>query len=153
MTENWNALHTLLRDDLQKEIHLTRELLSNMRQEEVSLILRDTGNLNAILQQRSLMLEKLSAIRLRRQETTAQIEKIASVGHKNPSLDQILPPNEEITTEILSFIDQLGTLNEKMNLQQTQNHRISEHPPAMKPAEQPQAKRKASVATYEIKER
>lgn len=147
MTENWNELHTALRDDLQKEIHLTRELLSNMRQEEVSLMLRDTRSLGAIMQQRSTMLEKLSALRLHRQETTEKIEKIV----KTPAIDAILPPNEEITAEILSLSDQLGSLNERMNRQQTQNHHISEYPPAMMPTARPQAKRKASVATYPTK--
>src|SRR6267154_4594384 len=113
--ENWQTLHVSLRDVLQKEIHLTRELLSNMHQEEVSLMLQDGGSLNQILQQRSQMLEQLSSLRLHRQETTEKIEKIASVLHKNPSLDEILPPNEEISTEILSLSDQLMALTEKIN--------------------------------------
>ncbi len=154
--ENWQSLHVSLRDDLQKEIYLTRELLSNMHQEEVSLMLQDTGGLEQILQQRSQMLEKLSSLRLRRQETTAKIEKIISANHKPSSLDDILPLSEEISTEILSLSDQLMALNERMNRQQSQNQRLAEHPdhshyPPLQPSLQTRPKRKASVATYQIK--
>jgi uncharacterized protein with von Willebrand factor type A (vWA) domain len=154
--ENWQNLHVSLRDGLQKEIYLMRELLSNMHQEEVSLILHDTGSLDQILQQRSQMLEKLSSLRLHRQETTEKIEKIISANHKNPSLDEILPPNEEMSTEILSLSDQLMALTERMNLQHSQNQRLAEHPdhnhyPPLQPSPQTRPKRKASVATYQIK--
>lgn len=152
--ENWQALHVSLRDDLQREIYLTRELLSNMHQEEVSLMLHDAGSLHQILQQRSEMLEKLSAIRLHRQETTDKIEKIASVNHKHPSLEEILPPNDEMSTEILSLTDQLMALTEKIHRQHTQNQHLTEHPdhyPALQPSPEPRAKRKASLATYQIK--
>jgi|SRR5690349_22523917 len=154
--ESWQTLHILLRDDLQKEIHLTRELLSNMHQEEVSLMLHDSGSLNQILQQRSQMLEALSSVRLHRQETTEKIEKIASTCHKNPSLDEILPPNEEISTEILSLSDQLMALTERMNRQHSQNQRLAEHPDhshyaPLQPSLETRPKRKASVVTYQIK--
>ncbi len=154
--EGWQSLHISLRDDLQKEVYLTRELLSNMHQEEVSLMLHDTGGLDQILQQRFQMLEKLSLLRLHRQETTTKIEKIASADHKTLSLDEILPPNEEISTEILSLSDQLVALNERMSRQQSQNQRLSEHPdhsryPPLQPSPQMRPKRKASVATYQIK--
>jgi hypothetical protein len=155
--ENWQTLHCSLRDDLQKEIHLTRELLTNMRQEEVSLMLHDSGSLNAVLQQRAQMLEKLSFLRIHRQEITQNLEKIVSTGKKTPSLDEILPLNEEISTEILSLSDQLTALNEKMNRQQFQNQRLTEHPDHhhspqhMEQTQQVRPKRKASIATYQIK--
>jgi hypothetical protein len=153
--ENWQSLHVSLKDDLQKEIYLTRELLSNMHQEEVSLMLHDNGGLEQILQQRSQMLEKLSSLRLHRQETTQKIEKIVSAHHA-PSLDDVLPPHEEISTEILSLSDQLMALTERMNRQQSQNQRLAEHPdhnryPPLQPSPQTRPKRKASVATYQIK--
>jgi uncharacterized protein with von Willebrand factor type A (vWA) domain len=153
--ENWQSLHVSLRDDLQQEIHLTRELLSNMHQEEVSLMLQDVGGLDQILQHRSQMLEKLSSLRLHRQEITKEIEKIASSNHKNPSLDEILPLNEEISTEILSLSDQLMALAERMNRQQSQNQRLAKYPdhsyPPLQTSAQTRPKRKAAIATYQIK--
>jgi pantoate kinase len=154
MREDWQALHVSLRDDLQKEIHLTRELLSNMRQEEISFMLQDTGSLNLILQQRSEMLETLSILRLHRQETTAKIEKMASTNHRNPTLEEILPPSEEISTEILSLSDQLMALTERMNRQHSQNQRLAkygDHMMHLQPAPEVRPKRKSSVATYQIK--
>lgn len=154
--ENWQTLHDALRDVLQKEIHLTRELLSNIHQEEVSLMLHDGGSLNVIMQQRSNLLERLSLLRLYRLETTQKIEKIAGKANKQPTLDEILPPNEEITTEILSLSDQLMALTERMNRQYSQNQRMAEHGdhiryPQLQPAADPRPKKKASVATYQIK--
>ena len=151
MEDNWQTLHNELRDDLQKEVHLTRELLSNMHQEEVSLMLHDAGSLNAILQQRAHMIEKLSSLRTHRRVTTEQIEKITGT----PSLDKVLPPTEEITMEILSLSDQLMALTEKISRQSTQNQHIAAHGdhysyPQPLPAEV-RPKRKASVATYQIK--
>lgn len=153
---HWQVLHSELRDGLIREIFLTRELLSNLRQEEVSLIVHDIGSLNQVLNLRSQMLEKLSSLRLDRIKTTEKIQKIASLDHKNPTLEQILPPNEEISTEILSLSDQLVSLTERMNLQQTQNQHLAAHPeripcPVLDMTVQNRAKKKASVATINIK--
>ncbi len=154
--EDWQTLHGELKDGLENEIRITRELLSNMCQEEVSLMLHDTGSLNQVLQMRALMLEKLSSLRLRRLKTTEKIEKLLALKHKSPSLEEILPPNEEISSEILSLSDQLMALTERMNRQQTQNQRIEahgDHSPYPQPqnASQSRPKKKASVATFHIK--
>ena len=154
--QDWHMLHNSLRDDLENEIRLTRELLSNMHQEEVSLMLHDMGTLNQILQHRSVMLEKLSHLRVRRTETTQKIEKLATDGIKEPTLEQVLPPEEEISTEILSMSDQLMALTERMNRQQTQNQRLQaqgDHPSRFPPPQliaEVRPKRKASVATYNL---
>ena len=154
--EEWHTLHGTLRDDLQKEIHLTRELLSNMHQEEVSMMLHDGGSLNQIMQQRAHLLERLSLIRLHRSETTEQIIKIVGKSHKQPTLEEILPLDEEIRTEILSLSDQLMALTERMNRQHHQNLHLAEHGdhvryPQLQPAADARPKKKASVATYQIK--
>jgi flagellar biosynthesis/type III secretory pathway chaperone len=154
--EDWQMLHCALRDVLQQEIHLTRELLSNMHQEEVSLMLKDSGSLNLILQQRSTLLERLGTLRLYRFETTEKIEKIAGVPDKKPSLDEVLPPNEEISTEILSLSDQLMALTERMSRQSNQNQRLTEYGdhipyPQTSPMSDSRPQKKASIATYQIK--
>lgn len=154
-SEEWQKLHDLLRENLQKEIYLTRELLSNMHQEEVSLILHDKGSLNWILQQRSQIMERLSLLRLHRIKTTEKIEKMASQTHPHPTLDEILPPNEEISTEILSLSDQLMALTERMNRQHNQNQRLAEYGdhtpyPSLQPTIEPRPKKKVSVTTYQI---
>lgn len=152
--EEWSRLHNALRDNLESEIRLTRELLSNMHQEEVSLILQDPGTWNQVIQLRFQMLEKLGSLRTRRIETTQKIEKLVSTSSsKAPTLEEILPPGEEITAEILSMSDQLMALTERMNRQQSQNQRLQTHgySPPLQLVPQTRPKRKASVTTYNIK--
>ncbi len=151
--ENWQTLHNALRDSLEREIRLTRELLSNMHQEEVSLMLHDAGSLNQILQMRSPMLETLSALRLNRQKTTEKIRKMASNEDQTASLDEILPPDEAISLEILSLSDQLMALTERMSRQHTHNQRLTDHLSLTgnaQPSAQNRPKRKASIATINI---
>lgn len=150
--ENWHTLHNYLKDGLEKEIRLTRELLSNMHQEEVSLMLSDPGCLNQILELRSQIVEKLSSLRLFRLETTQKIEKLVV----STALEEILPPSDEISTEILSLSDQLMALTERMNRQQSQNLRMGLHPEHYRYASFQQMpdcrpQKKAAVATLNIK--
>ncbi len=153
---SWNELHDELKKGLEKEIRITRELLSNLHQEEISLMLHDVGNIDQILQMRHQMLETLSELRLNRLNTTGKIEKIASEKNKNPTLDEILPPHEETSSEILSLSDQLMALTERMNRQQTQNQRLTElgehaRYPQLQLCPQNRPKRKAAVATINVK--
>jgi hypothetical protein len=149
----WIFLHEQLREALQKEVHIMRELLANMHQEELSLLLNDQGSLHELLDQRSIIIERLSTFRSMRIETTEKIEKILSKDSL-PTLENILPDAEETSTQILSLRDQLMALTEQMNRQQTQNQYLMEHPDhsrmlAVQSA--PRPKRKASIATYQIK--
>jgi len=153
--EDWHMLHGTLRDGLEKEIRLTRELLSNLHQEEVSLMLHDTGSLNQVLQMRYPMLESLSSLRLHRRRTTEEIEKIVAMNNKQPSLEEVLPPNELITTEILSLSDQLMALTEKLNRQHTHNQRLNDNAdhlgyPRLQLQPQSRPKKKASVTTMNV---
>jgi hypothetical protein len=151
--KEWNMLHEQLKEALQKEVHIMRELLANMHQEELSLLLNDQGSLNELLEQRSRIIERLSTLRLSRIAATEKIEKIIS-KENTPTTERILPPDEDTSTEILSLRDQLMALTEQMNRQQSQNQYLTEHPDHTRiaPRESPQrAKRKASVATYQIK--
>lgn len=151
--EDWQTLHDTLKEGLEKEIRLTRELLSNLHQEEVSLMLHDAGSLNQILQMRHPMLESLSSLRLNRLKTTERIEKIASTKNKSPSLEEILPPNEASTAEILLLSDQLIALTERMSRQSTYNQRLTknaDHSYAPQPVLEARPKKKASVTTLNI---
>jgi flagellar biosynthesis/type III secretory pathway chaperone len=152
----WQALHSELKEGLETEIRLTRELLSNMHQEEISLMLHDSSTLNQVLQIRAEMLEKLSRLRLCRLKATEELEKVSSLKHQHrSSLEELLPPYEESSAEILSLSDQLITLTEKIHRQNAQNQRLIAHgdssfylaqhlPPQSRP------KRKVAIATYNI---
>src|SRR5690348_3396632 len=102
MEENsWNKLHIDLRDSLQNEVRLTRELLANMHREEVSRLLGDQGMLNQILTEQSHLVERLGKLRLDRQEMTGTLETMVTDAKKAVSVDALLPPTEETTLEIL----------------------------------------------------
>lgn len=153
---SWHELHQILKEDLQREILFTRELLSNMHQEEVSLMLQDKGTLNLVLEQQFHLFERLSALRLHRQEVTSKIEKIVVNKKKIPSLEELLPSSDDISTEILSLSDQLVSLTQRMQTQRSYNQHleqtgktISFHQQQMETP--PRAKRKASIATYHLK--
>ncbi len=101
------------------------------------------------------MLESLSSLRLHRRMTTEKIEKIIALKNKQPSLEEILPPGELISTEILSLSDQLMALTERLNRQHTHNQRLSISAdyiryPQYQLATENRAKRKASVTTINI---
>jgi hypothetical protein len=155
----WNQLHGSLKNIMQQELSLTRELLANFHQEELSLMLQDQGSWTQIMQQRAHMIERLSALRLHRQSTTEQIVSLAEKKGPTPTLEEILPLSEEITYEIFNLRDQLLALTERINRQQHRNEHLSDHPEPlhfMPPSptalpQPPRAKRKAIVATYNIK--
>ena len=106
-------LHSALKGLLRKEVSLSRELLSNMRQEEVSLMLHDQGSLTETLSRRSHLLQQLSALRLDRVETT---KKIAALALSNiQDIDSI---------EIASLNDQLESLTTRMTRELAYNKKI-----------------------------
>lgn len=145
-----NTLHKELQQTLQKEVGMMRELLANMHQEELSLILNDQGSLSQLLHERTLLVERLSSLRSLRLQTVEKIEKITG----NQSTEQMFPLQEESSMEILSLRDQLMALTEQMNRQKSQNQYLIDHPIEAKlaaPQNAGRAKRKASVATYQIK--
>lgn len=136
-------LHGALKDLLKKEVSLSRELLSNMRQEEVSLMLHDQGSLIETLTQRSHLLQQLSALRLHRVETT---KKIAD-----------LPPSDTLdvdSIEIASLNDQLESLTTRMTRELTCNKKNSYNcrenaPFSMLKESRP--KKKTAVITLQVK--
>jgi flagellar biosynthesis/type III secretory pathway chaperone len=149
----WNNLHNDLKEVLQKEVNIMRELLANMHQEEVSLLLNDQGSLHELLQQRSVIVDRLSFLRSNRIATTTKLEQFVSKD-STPAPECILPFEDEMSTEIFSLRDQLMALTEQMNRQQSQNKYLTEHPEHIRASaaqNAPRAKRKASVATYQIK--
>ncbi|MBS0620373.1 MAG: hypothetical protein JSS61_02820 [Verrucomicrobia bacterium] len=132
--EDAQALETALREGLIKEIYLTREMLSNMHQEELSLILHDRGTLHQVLGERAYLIERLSSLRLERERMTAKIHE------------------ESLSAEILSLTEQLRALNDRIHRQQTLNQNIAECPEryAQRAVEINRPKRKASVATFQL---
>ena len=143
--EDPSGLHDALVENLKKEVYLTRELLSNIHQEEISLMLHDTGSLAQVLQQRSSMLERLSSLRSSRLETAHKIAHL----HGLHSADLL-------SIEIASLNDQLNALTQRMSLQLSQTRRMSEHPDAysrfaLPYLEKKRPQKKSTVITLQVK--
>lgn len=130
-----------LQEQLQKEVYLMRELLSNMHQEEISRMLHDKTTLAAILDSRSTLLDKLGSLR------KVKFTTIQNMHNKAP----YLPSSIE-----MSFLhDQLTTLSEKIQRQFSTNRRLANHPeryayPSHYQQEQKTECRKIKVTTLQI---
>ena len=163
--DSLNSVHEELKTTMKKEVHLMREILANMHQEEVALLLNDKGSWNHVMQQRYYLVERLSDFRAARVKATSKLEKIVCQdSHLScPSLEQLLPSESEESCEILSLSDQIVALAERMNSQNFRNtglvhqieHQLSiphetRHYP-MQHQEELRAKKKVSIATYQIK--
>jgi hypothetical protein len=134
----WEYLQNVLCESLKREVALSREILSNMRQEELSLLLNDEGSLADTLYKRSGLLQTLSDLRYVRIETVRQISQ--------------LPEGKmDITSiEIASLSDQLGVLTCSMARQQESGrHRQLPVDPYL---HVPRPKKKAQVATLQVKQ-
>ena len=92
-SNQWHSLHNDLKKGLGQEIRLMRELLSNLSQEEVSLMLNDSASLNSLFEQRSVLIEKLSTLRLNRQSTTEKIQQMVPLRWEKRSNFGSNPPS------------------------------------------------------------
>lgn len=152
-----------LTECMKKEVGLMREVLANMHQEEVSLIMFDKHSWTKTMQDRFLLIQRLSSLRKTRIETTHSMENLLSspnTGKKMP-LEKILPESQSESCEIFYLSDQILALTERMNIQHTKNevlmknYEIHLHSPShfhqgipLSKEETKKAKSKAAVATY-----
>lgn len=127
-----------LKISMQQEIHLMRELLANMHQEELILQHQDKGTWDRIMNERAGMIERLGSLREERLHASKQFEKHAAIEDSD-------------TIEIFSLRDQLMALAERMNALKCQNEHLSQQSSYMPLPQAQKAKRKSSVATYERK--
>ena len=131
------ALQNKFQEEMQKEVYLMRELLSNMHQEEVSLMLQDKRCFQEILDTRSTLLEKLGRVRRDKQGLLHALEK------SSPYLSHSI--------EILSLYDQISTLSEKIHRQFFTNRHLTKHPDhSLMQSEYLHEKRKPSQKTKVI---
>jgi hypothetical protein len=148
---NRETVHQL-KELMQKEVSLMREILANMHEEELSLLAGNKGQWELTMQQRSDMIADLGNIRKERiitgQKTTSSSMQ---------TLEKLLPVAETLSSEILSLLDQIMALVDRMNLQNARNDslfyqakNLQELPlrcPYPPPQLQPRARRKTAVMT------
>lgn len=139
--KNWNQLHEEIKINLQKEVYLMRELLANLHQEVL-----DKEHSIQIMQQRQSLLERLNQARELRLVATQKLETLIDPSNKDLKLEQIMPLDDEQTTEVLSLNDQLGALTKKMNQQNIDNQSSLKQERRLKPKA---SKKKTAIATQE----
>lgn len=126
--KNWNQLHDEIKVNLQKEVYLMRELLANLHQEVL-----DKEHSMQIMQQRQSLLERLNQARELRLVATQKLETLINPSSKDLKLEQIMPLDDEQTTEVLSLNDQLDALTKKMNQQNMDNQNNLKQERRLKP--------------------
>ena len=144
----WTELHTELQNLLKKEIDVMRELLGNLHQEEILIIQKEMSYWNQLMEERGRLIHKLSSLRETRLLTTETLESRSHFGHSNVSLEELLPPDNENSWELLALRDQMFALLDRMNLQCSRNEMLTQlarHQPT--PQLQPEKKAKISIAT------
>ena len=139
--KNWNQLHDEIKVNLQKEVYLMRELLANLHQEVL-----DKEHSMQIMQQRQSLLERLNQARELRLVATQKLETLINPSSKDLKLEQIMPLDDEQTTEVLSLNDQLGALTKKMNQQNMDNQNNLKQERRLKPKP---PRKKTAIATEE----
>lgn len=157
----WGQAYEQLKDSLQKEVALMREVLANFHQEEFSLLMNEKEKWAVVMEQRSDMIVALALLRRTRIQATQMLQELAKDKLKKPqiSYQELFAQEDIIGSEILSLLDQVLALIQKLNLQNCRNdflfyevknaHELPLHCPYPPPAPAVQAKRKkTSVATY-----
>ncbi|NGX59958.1 MAG: hypothetical protein KR126chlam3_01118 [Chlamydiae bacterium] len=115
--QKWENAHKTLNSSLKMEISMMREVLANLHQEELSLLENDHAAWAKVMCQRSEQIVLLRSHRFSRMDATVELTKCAVLLEKK----EMLPHNEESSCEILSKLDQLIALLDRINLQNCRN--------------------------------
>ncbi len=147
MTTEWTQHHTDLQTLLKKEIDTMRELLGNLHQEEILIIQKEMAYWNQLMEERGHLIQQLSHLRQDRMYTTEILESMNQT-HSNVPLEELVPPDNENSWELLALRDQILALLDRMNLQCSRNEMLTQlaHHQAS-PQLQPEKKAKISIAT------
>lgn len=152
--QKWEKAHKILNQSLEKEIHLMREVLSNLHQEEMALLEKNQAKWKKVMRQRSDLVVDLSRQRLHRMEATVELTKCCvRLGRQ-----EMLPHDEESSCEILTKLDQIFALLDRTNLQNCRNSALFEQErekgnyPLLCPFPHPlqKSRKKTRVATYPL---
>src|SRR5579863_5186365 len=109
MTTEWTQHHTDLQNLLKKEIDAMRQLLGNLHQEEMLILQKETAYWNQLMEERGHLIEHLSHLRQDRMYTTGILEAMNN-AHPNVPLEQLVPPDNENSWELLAQRDQILAL-------------------------------------------
>lgn len=138
----WTETHTRLQELMKKEIEAMRRLLGNLHQEEMFILQKDKTYWGQLIEERTTLISELSDLRQTREATTEKLESMHNMPHT--TLENLLPPDNENSWDVVSLRDQILTLLDRINLQSSRNEMLN-HLEAYQPA--PKKKAKISIAT------
>ncbi len=157
----WGLPFEQLKILLQQEVALMREILANFHQEEFSLLMHEKETWAKVLEQRSDMVVTLIGLRRERTRITQVLQELAKEKLKKTAItfQELFSQEDVVSGEILSLLDQIFALVQKLNQQNCRNeflfHEVRNanelplHCPFPQPLPSPQTKRnKTTVATY-----
>ncbi len=119
----WDKTEQALNRSMRKEIDLMREILSNMMQEEISLLNQDKSSWEDLMQGRFYLIEQVKVFRQDRINATNKLLILSD----ETTFEKILAEEDEIACEIVFLLDQLITLSEKINSQNLRNQTVSKN--------------------------
>ena len=114
-----------LKESMQKEVNLMREVLANLLQEESFLFQHDQNSKNSLTQDRFFILEKIKELRFDRENIIQKLSKLSPKNEKSLPFFDFLLLNDDDTCEIALILDLLVALTDKINEQNTRNQRLS----------------------------
>lgn len=115
--QKWDQAHLDLNSSLENEIHLMREILASLHQEELTLLEQDYSGWGRVMELRSDLIMLIRDERAKRMDRTAELTRLAVELQKA----EILPAEEESSCDILTKLDQVIALSERTNLQNSRN--------------------------------
>ena len=119
----WGEAFEQLKALLQKEVALMRELLANFHQEEFSLLMKENETWTKVIEQRSDMVLALKTLRQERTNATIALQKLAKEKLRKTSISfqELFSQEDVVSGEILSLLDQIFALVQKLNQQNCRN--------------------------------
>ncbi len=122
----WKTAHLELQKEMQKEIEIMRHVLSNLHEEEISLIHKDELLRKELLEKRAGLMGNLALIR---QTQKTALERLHGLNPKEPPikearLENVLSVEDQESCETFLLRDQILALNSRMHLQLSRNEAL-----------------------------
>jgi len=136
--ESIDSLQAYIADLMAREVLLSREILSSMREEETALLTHDDSALQETMSKRNAPLQELMSIR---EDRIISVKELAFLLFKSRS-NELAKKNQQTepfsfkdlldlsnveSCEVLVLRDQLIALIEKMNSQNSSNRQLFDH--------------------------
>ncbi len=118
----WTEIHDRLQVVMKRELETIRQLLANMNLEEQFILKKEEQYKKAMMEERASLIKQLEDLRKDKQKAMEKLEAIAQLS--NPQLEQLLPPQDFNSWEVLSLRDQIIILLDRINLQSSRNEML-----------------------------